>query len=503
VNQNPPNEDQKLLLEYDERGRTKPWTVYPFTCVPAILPFHESTSDIRVLAGPNRGGKTTAGAFELVSYATGYNPIRDETYPLPNVCWGVAIDYQSTPGRVMLERIRNMLPRKRSGGPTWRYFKQEHIFRLGAPYHSEIHLKSQEEGREHFYGGDPYAIWIDEGKEGEVGQENFNEMLIRRTPGRPLKIFLTLTPLNGYDWLWKRLWNADPKNRDFIPGTFRHRFSIYDCLREKGGFWTQEEIDSWPQYSEDEKAARLEGDFTPFGSSPFFPVGLLIRKHKIAPEGTQEEKGTKLREKVPGHSYLAVWDPSMGTGGDSSCFSVWDRHDLAEAFYAKRNDLDPELFYRDIVYPVGMHYDAKLAIEVNGEGGGAAMGVARDHYPDLYMQMKVDKALAVQTENLGWRTTSSPDGTGGSRGRMLEALMRSLREDRWTPSRDLISEMSHIVKRPRAMGGWKAQARDGFHDDHVMAAGIALAIHYEYPLYDEPNWARHRVEFRDSLFTLQ
>src|SRR5688572_27264072 len=103
--------DLELLKEYEYRAKTAPWTVYPLTAVPKIMPWHESTADVRVLAGPNRGGKTTAGAFELVCYATGFNPIRQEHYETPNVTWGVCLTMKDQ-GKIMIRKLMEMLPRK-------------------------------------------------------------------------------------------------------------------------------------------------------------------------------------------------------------------------------------------------------------------------------------------------------------------------------------------------------------------------------------------------------
>ena len=87
------------------------------------------------MAGPNRGGKTTAGSAELLCYATGYNPIRKEKYATPNLTWAISLDFGNL-GHVMRQKVFSMLP------PGFRYFKQESIVVLPKPWSSEIHFKS-------------------------------------------------------------------------------------------------------------------------------------------------------------------------------------------------------------------------------------------------------------------------------------------------------------------------------------------------------------------------
>jgi len=500
-------EDLNLLSEYDYRAKNFPWTIYPLTAVPAILPWHQSSADVRVLAGPNRGGKTTAGAFEIACYATGFNPIRNEHYKTPNTTWAVCLSIKDQ-GPILMQKLSEMLPMKEDGTPNWRYWKQEGKIELGPPYFSRIYIKGQQDGREAFYGEGVTAIWIDEGKEGETGKENFNEMLIREIPGQPLKILVTLTPLNGADWLYNRLWNE--QSPEFIRGTYRCNFSAEDTLIENGGFWSRKQIESrGERYDELERDARLFGKFTPFSHRMFFSAGKLIRAmelcakpKKVRPElkgfshgelvEDPEGPGQLYRPRETGHTYLGIWDPASGNGGgDYSAFVVLDRADLATVFQCKRNDMDPEWFYRTVVLPVCNAYGGcLLAIEVNGEGGAAAVGAAME-YTNLYYSKAWDKQTATITDKVGWRTTEP------TRRLIIDSLSRALREARWTPTQELLEEMSHmVVKVSKDSGRKRVEHSDGFHDDIAFAHGIGYAIHYSEPVYETPNWSALQVSYR-------
>jgi hypothetical protein len=471
------------------------------------MPWHESYADVRVLAGPNRGGKTTAGAFELACYATGFNPIRQETYSIPNVTWGVCLTMKDQ-GKIMLRKLMEMLPRLENGKPNWRWWKQEGLIVLGAPYHSEIYIKQQQDGREAFYGEGCTAIWVDEGKEGETGRENFDEILIREIPGQPLKILVTLTPLNGADWLWNRLWNE--KSPDYIKGTFKCHFTAEDTLIENGGFWTREQVERRAErYDDLQRDARLHGMFTAFGNRLFFsgrrlmkaletiPTGILVRpilRNFVAATMEPDTDGIAqlFRPRESGHQYLVAWDPASGSGGDNSALVVLDRRDLAIVFQARNNDMDPHQFYHQITLPACRYYgNSQLAIEVNGEGGAAAIQAAGD-YENLYMQTSWDKQTATTSDKVGWRTTEP------TRKFIMDSLKRALREEQWTPTRELLEEMSHIiVKISPGTGKMKAEHADGFHDDLAMATGIGLAIHYSEPIIEYPDWGKLQIRYRE------
>lgn len=513
--QNPP---QRLSLPAG--ADTSPWLLHPAFIVPAIVPFHESKAEIRLLLGGNGTGKTTSGSWEGTCFSTGYNPIRDETYPTPNEGWAVCLRLKDQ-GPVLREAFSRMLPqvlgRDGQPHPGWKYFKQADVFELkkGVPgAGSIIRFKQQEDGAEAFFGGRPLWIWPDEEKAGAVGERNFNQIMARRTPGQKLHILMTMTPEHGYSWVHRRM--VDLESDDRIPGVEVFYVSLHDCLKENGGYLTREEIalveEKYPLY---EREARVYGRFTPIGTNPFFSPRLLLNAMEGAPSGKSsswtdsgtpkddpEATGTLIRTRESGHEYLAAWDPSSGVGGDPSVLVVLDRHDLAEVYHASSNQMDPDLFALREVLPASTYFNqARLAVEINGESGGAAIGAVRA-YENLYYAKIWDKASAQPTDRLGWRTTDSSTG-GGTRSRIFDALQRALREAKWSPSLDLLQEMGHVVV-SRTERGWRPDHPDGKHDDHVVAAGIALAIHYEEPMIEWPDFRKLAVRHmrQDTNYSL-
>lgn len=498
--------------EYKARARTSPWLAYPDTAVRKIIPWHASTAHYRVLSGPNGGGKSTAGAFELASYALGYNPVRDETLTPPYVCWAVCIEYNSS-GRVMHDKLSEMLPRTRSGLPRWKYFKQEHLFELHNG--SVIALKSQKEGESSLLAERCRAIWIDEAMGGDRGLENFGELQARGLPDEPLDMIFTLTPKldTGLAWMRNKLW-CEPGQKphdDFIQGTFCLRFDLQDCLIENGGFLTRQYVENRERTVDpDEADARLRGAWTPFYVRPAFSYKHLMEAQARAPksQNVRWKRGSYLqyykeecdggpnhmqRDRESAHTYIAAWDPSsgLGRGHDPSAFVIFDRGDLCQVFHAQDSNLGPDRFFEEIVQPACRYYnEAHLIVEGNGQSGGAAIGALKaSGYNNFYLQSRIDKLSGTNMDRIGWNTNDQ------TRSRMIDSLKRALEEGKWTPSLDLIDQMSHVVKKPMPSGKIRIEHDDGFHDDLVMAASIALAVHYEQPVYEFPDWETLKVRY--------
>jgi len=100
------------------------------------------------------------------------------------------------------------------------------------------------------------------------------------------------------------------------------------------------------------------------------------------------------------------------------------------------------------------------------------------------MYQEWNKVRNVYMDVWGWQTTQS------TRGRLFDSLAQALREGKFTPTTMLCDEMAMISvdedNRPDHL--------DGCHDDHVIAAGIALTVNMENPPpkkipYDKPTYA--------------
>ena len=379
----------KLLKAKEER----PWRYY--APVPKVRDtFHASSAAYRLLTGPNGGGKTWAGAAELISYLTGYNHFRNEQYPTPNRCWAVALDHVNQ-GPVMQRTLNEMMPK----GTKWIEKKLKWV--LPAPWHSECYMKVCESGPIKFTGERILAAWFDEEWPGEDGLKIWVETMRRTKPGWPLRLFMTVTPITGYTWSYDYLWRDNSPKR--FKGTERFNFTIYDCAKEKGGFLTQEEIKD----AEDkcltpyERRSRLFGEYQLVGASPAFPPDQLMaaleraqpgQRFKInfgqvagglsAPilEAHPEGDLVILVKPKPGQEFILGADPSHGVMRDYSVASIVNRQVPVECAYYKSNTMPPARFAREVIAPLATLYNGALAaVESNSEAGGATLA----HLPQV------------------------------------------------------------------------------------------------------------------------
>ena len=479
-------EGRLLLAEYEARKKARPWRFY--RSVPAILPFHKSESAIRLLAGPNRGGKTTAGAYELVCFATGYNPYRKEKYQTPNLTWAISLDYGSL-GHVMRQKVFSILP------PGYRFYKQESIVVLPKPWQSEIHFKSADSGREKFQGAGLLAAWFDEEPKGSPGEDIFSEVYARRAPGVRQRIFLTFTPLQGLSWSYRKLW--DPDSEDRLPGVETFAFSIFDCSKAHGGFLDDATITAITSgYSEAEYDARVYGKYGILAGRSYFRTDLIDKALKGCSSGSRyrirygglghpvverDDGGplTVFRPPAPQHHYIMGVDAAGGVGRDASVASVWDRDDLALCAEWYSNKVDADEFGNNAVLPLAQYYgNALVVVESNGEHGGTVIAQLKGRYHNLYRHRQWNRIQSKYTDEYGWRTTAV------SRMRVWDALAKCLREGTWSPNDRLLKEMLTVVTKDDG----KVEHADGCNDDAAFASGIALAIHMDIPRYKYPRY---------------
>ena len=183
----------RLLNFLSEQERHNRYETYqPLT---DQLPFHQSRAQVRGLIGGNRSGKTTAGQMEVQWYARGRHPYRNVL--APNHGWIVALDNEVLED-VILPQLFTYLPEEM----IKRYNRVMKVLELTNG--SIIKFKSCESGAKKFQSAECRWIWFDE----EPPKEIWDECLIRVGAGEPLDVWLTMTPLDGMDWTWEELVNA-------------------------------------------------------------------------------------------------------------------------------------------------------------------------------------------------------------------------------------------------------------------------------------------------------
>jgi hypothetical protein len=443
--------------------------------IPGVLAFHQSGATIRLLSANNRGGKSTRGAWELVTFATGYNPIRKQYYPTPNICWAVALDNKNY-GHIIEDRLREWLP----AGTRWEEGKRRFI--LPAPWKSIIYLKSAEPGETKFAAEGILAAWFDEGR--EAMEKPFAETLARLKPGWPLHVFMTMTPEDGSGgWTWRKFY--DPESKDRYPGAEIFYFNMYDCSTDRGGHITPQEIsdfkDRIPWYKQEAKMFGRPGSMA---SDPYFRPDQIKKaqaRSKMPRRGSlntdaqgqvrfkEDEEGDiyLMRDPVPGRPYIMPIDVAGGVNRDYTIASILDPIDKEECAYFKSNELDPQFATLRRIIPLGKFFNTALAQpETNGEHGGICITVLREaKYSKIYRHRGHANVHRKIAPIYGWKTVGD-----SSRNMIYDAWQKALREDEWTFSRDVLSEVgivSELEGRP--------DHPKGRNDDHFIAVGIGLA----------------------------
>jgi phage terminase large subunit-like protein len=236
--------DKQTKLYFLDKLKTTPFLTYkPIN--ETTKRFHSSTARIKGLFGGNRSGKTTAGAQEVIWWATGTHPYRQLPKP-PVDIWVVSLDFPSS--RDITQPIILKLLGQRY---LLNWHETDKIVELTNG--STIGFKSVDSGWEKFQGTRKHLIWFDEEPAWSVYQEC--RMRIVDTLGT---ILITETPLHGMTWVYDDIYEVwenkeDPDIECFIMSTYENPYI------------DRNELDKLEKsYFDEEKEARLKGNFVEF-----------------------------------------------------------------------------------------------------------------------------------------------------------------------------------------------------------------------------------------------
>ena len=200
---------------------------------------------IRLVHGGNRSGKTELGAVETLRRAL----------EAPCEIWAVTTDY-GTSVEVQQAKIFKYLPRTPTGAPdpallNYAVYSPENGFTnrvLRFANGSLLRFHSCDQQRRRLQGTSLDFVWFDE----EPAEDIFKECLMR-TLDRSGRVLLTLTPLSGLNWIYRRLYlraGADPE-------ISLHRLAVDD-----NPYIERADIEAvLSQYGQREREIRREGHF--------------------------------------------------------------------------------------------------------------------------------------------------------------------------------------------------------------------------------------------------
>jgi len=267
--------------------------------------FEMQESNVRLVLGSNRSGKTVSGAVEAIAHSQGYRPWLPEDHPLrivrlpngepipvPNIGRVLAQNYRQAINQTIWPKFQEWAPmhlikkivRNAQGIPTEVYWTNGSI----------TYFMSDDQDDLAFEGPAGHWVWIDE----PCGYRKYTG-LKRGLVDHDGHLWMTMTPLGAF-WL-----NETIVERAESPGSgvTLFKYSIWDNLIENGGYLTKAAVTEFlSDLREDELEARLHGNFIqlagrvykeweprepfwidPFDIPPSWPRVVIIDPHPRKP----------------------------------------------------------------------------------------------------------------------------------------------------------------------------------------------------------------------------
>lgn len=217
--------------------------------------FHESNKIGRILRGGNRSGKSVAGVVESVWRSTGRHPYY-KTHDVPTRGRIVTVDKDAGILQIIIPLLKQWIPTSELINGSWEDSYKTYGKVLTLRNGSTIELKTHQQETESFAGVPLHWCWFDE----EPPKAIFNECRLRLIDYNGCW-YMTMTPVQGQDWIFDRFINTNQKNVD------RFEVDIEDNphLNKEALASLDEDLD------EDEKKVRRQGIFVPKG-------GLILKE---------------------------------------------------------------------------------------------------------------------------------------------------------------------------------------------------------------------------------
>lgn len=225
--------------------------------------FHKSEKVGRILRGGNRSGKSVAGAVEGIWRATGRHPYQ-KTHELPTRGRIVTVDRDAGMKQIILPLLKQWIPPSEMINGSWEdsWSNSDKVFRLRNG--SEIEVKTHQQEVDSFAGVPRHWIWFDE----ECPQAIFNECRLRLIDYNGVW-FMTMTPVEGQDWIFERFIVTQNKNVAMFEVDIKDNPHLNKLALEL----LEDDL------TEDEKLVRQKGVFVPRGG--FILREFDLNKHVI------------------------------------------------------------------------------------------------------------------------------------------------------------------------------------------------------------------------------
>ena len=326
------------------------------------------------------------------------------------------------------------------------------------------------------------GIWIEEAS--ELLEGDFNQLDIRlRGETRYYKqIIISFNPISMLHWLKARFFDRTVENATIHESTYKdNRFLDEENIRVLEDYKHTDEyyymvycLGEWgvtgkTVFDAKRVSARVmeivkNSPLQESGYMEFSYDGLRISDIRFV----ADDKGFIRIYKMPeaGKTYVIGAD-TAGDGSDACVAQVVDAETMEQVATLRDQDLNEDIFARQL-YALGMFYnEALIALEVNWSTY-PILELERLRYPKQYVREVFDDALHKIQLKYGFRTDTK------TRPVIISNLVQFVREhvecinDKLT-----LQEMLTFIRNPDT---FKAEAEEGAHDDTVMALAIAMFV---------------------------
>lgn len=172
-------------------------------------------------------------------------------------------------------------------------------------------------------------------------------------------------------------------------------------------------------------------------------------------------------EPKPGRRYIIGGDPAEGVGGDASVAEVYDMVTLEQVAEYRNDRVSPNDFGEKVLPELGFLYNEAMIAPERNNHGHLVIDRLRRVYTRIFMQMTYDERAQKRTKKLGWNTNAH------TRDMILDEFEEAVNDGTAKINSAILkSEMLTFVTNEDG----KREAKQGYHDDTIMASAIAVKI---------------------------
>lgn len=242
--------------------------------------FHRATEPKRLYIGGNRSGKTTGGIVEDIWWLTHRHPYR-QIPDRPIAGRIICVDFLNGIEKIIKPQLKQWIPPSELRGGTWTEAYDAGTRTLNFENGSFVELMSYDQDLDKFAGTSRDFVHFDEEPPEVIYEENMARLIDRRG-----SMWMTLTPIEGMEWIFDQLYE---KGRIGTKG-----ISVVEVDMAENPHLSPEAVEEYLSgLSEDERLVR--------GSGKFITRGGLVYKafspdlHLIDPIDPSDFRGSNYR----------------------------------------------------------------------------------------------------------------------------------------------------------------------------------------------------------------